>query len=240
MTTKSETGEAPVAKTADRSAAVRNLLLDVAERLFAEQGIQAVSFNQIAKAADQRNSTVIQYHFGSKTALLQAILERHMPRVNRLRLELLSRIDGSDRLVDLRRLAEAMVLPYADNLSHPNGSYFVRLAAQFYSDPSLELFKLAKGKHNTGMREVGRLTREILSDYPVLLVKHRLALITSLVFAAFADREKLRAAGKHVGVAQLHTEQFVNDLITMIVAALNAPYGVLAVQGEEVSEMTAD
>jgi hypothetical protein len=73
-----------------------------------------------------------------------------------------------------------------------------------------------------------------------LLVKHRLALITSLVFAAFADREKLRAAGKHVGVAQLHTEQFVNDLITMIVAALNAPYGVLAVQGEEVSEMTAD
>ena len=234
---KSETTES-LAKPAGRSASVRNLLLDVAERLFAEHGIEGVSFNQIAKAADQRNSTVIQYHFGSKTGLLQAILERHMPAVNEMRLELLSRIDGKSRPVDLRRLAEAMVLPYAAHLSHPNGSYFVRLGAQFYSDPSLELFKLMKG-NNTGMREAGRMTREVLSDLPAFVVKHRLGLITSLVFAAFADREKLRAAGKHVGVARLHTEPFVNDLVAMIVAALNAPYSGSSVMEEEYSSATA-
>ena len=234
---KSETTES-LEKPAGRSASVRNLLLDVAERLFAEHGIEGVSFNQIAKAADQRNSTVIQYHFGSKTGLLQAILERHMPAVNEMRLELLSRIDGKSRPVDLRRLAEAMVLPYAAHLSHPNGSYFVRLGAQFYSDPSLELFKLMKG-NNTGMREAGRMTREVLSDLPAFVVKHRLGLITSLVFAAFADREKLRAAGKHVGVARLHTEPFVNDLVAMIVAALNAPYSGSSVMEEEYSSATA-
>ncbi|HSW16892.1 MAG TPA: hypothetical protein VLJ86_06665, partial [Ramlibacter sp.] len=176
--------------------------------------------------------TVIQYHFGSKTGLLQAILERHMPPVNAMRLELLGRIDGADRLVDLRRLAEAMVIPYAAHLTHDNGSYFVRLGAQFYSDPSLELFKLIRDTDNTSMRLAGRMTREILSDLPAFVVEHRLGLITSLVFAAFADREKLRAAGKHVGVARLHTEPFVNDLVAMIVAALNAPYGGVSVMAE--------
>ena len=161
-----------------------------------------------------------------------------MPAVNEMRLELLSRIDGKSRPVDLRRLAEAMVLPYAAHLSHPNGSYFVRLGAQFYSDPSLELFKLMKG-NNTGMREAGRMTREVLSDLPAFVVKHRLGLITSLVFAAFADRGKLRAAGKHVGVARLHTELFVNDLVAMIVAALNAPYSGSSVMEEEYSSATA-
>lgn len=239
MATSSEIGESAVPKASDRSASVRHHLLSVAERLFAEQGIQSVSFNQIAKAADQRNSTVIQYHFGSKTGLLQAILERHMPRVNEFRLELLGSIDGADRPSDLRKLAEAMVLPYSANLTHENGSYFVRMAAQFYSDPSLELFKLAKGKHNTGMREVGRMTREILSDLPVDVVKHRLAVITSLVFAVFADREKLRAAGRHVGVARLHIKRFESDLVAMIVAALNAPYGEMTLTEEAGSNASA-
>jgi AcrR family transcriptional regulator len=236
---KSETTEHLTARPAGRSASVRGLLLDVAERLFAEHGIEAVSFNQIAKAADQRNSTVIQYHFGSKTGLLEAILERHMPAVNDLRLQMLKRIDGKNRLVDLRRLAEAMVIPYAAHLSHENGTYFVRLSAQFYSDPRLELFKLMKGKYNTSWREAGRITREILPELPAFVVKHRLGLLTSLVFAAFADRERLRAAGKHVGVARLHTEPFVNDLVTMIVAALNAPYGGSSEIDEEDSRATA-
>lgn len=228
------------AQSGSRSATVRSRLIDVAERLFAEHGIDTVSLNRIARAANQRNSMVMQYHFGSKTELLQAIAERRMQEVNERRLELLGRVDGSNRLVDLRRVAEAMVFPFAEHLSHEGGSYYVRFAAQLYSDPRLEFFKVIKGRHDSGMREAGRIARDILSEMPHDVVKHRLALITSLIFSGFADREKLRAAGKHVGVARLHTAHFVNDLITMIVGALNAPYGEQALTDQQAATTTVD
>ncbi len=135
---------------------------------------------------------------------------------------------------ELRKVAEAMVFPFAEHLSHEGGSYYVRFVAQLYSDPRLEFFKLIKGKHGSGMREAGRAAREILSEMPGDVVKHRLALVTTLIFSAFADREKLRAAGKHVGVARLHTAHFVNDLVTMVVGALNAPYGERALAEKDV------
>ena len=213
------------AQSSDRSAAVRSRLIAIAERLFAEQGVESVSLNQIARAANQRNTMVIQYHFGSKMALLHAIAERRMGQVNERRLELLGRVDGLDRMTDLTRVAEAMVLPFAEHLSHEGGSHYVRFVAQLYSDPRLEFFEFVKRTHDNGMREAGRVAREILSELPRDAVKHRLAVVTGLIFSAFADREKLRAAGKHVGVARLHTAHFVNDLIAMIVGALGAPYG---------------
>lgn len=227
--------EVTAVQSGERSASVRSRLIDVAERLFAEHGIDTVSLNQIAKAANQRNTMVIQYHFGSKTALLQAIADRRMQAVNDRRLELLGRIDRQSRRSDLRKVAEAMVFPFAEHLSHEGGSYYVRFVAQLYSDPRLEFFKLIKGKHSSGMREAGRAAREILSELPGDVVKHRLALVTTLIFSAFADRERLRAAGKYVGVARLHTAHFVNDLVTMVVGALNAPYGERALAEKDVS-----
>lgn len=213
------------AQSGDRSAAVRQRLIEVAEGLFAERGIEAVSLNQIARGANQRNSMVVQYHFGSKLALIQAIAQRRMEAVNERRLELLRQVDGRDRLRDLQRVAEAMVLPFAEHLAHEGGSQYVRFAAQLYSDPRLEFFKVIRGRHDSGMREAGRAARAILAELPPPVVKHRLAVVTGLIFATFADREKLRAAGAHVAVARLHTEHFVNDLIAMIVGALNAPCG---------------
>ncbi|MCL4748357.1 MAG: TetR/AcrR family transcriptional regulator [Burkholderiaceae bacterium] len=222
---KMDVKDAAVQQSGSRSESIRDRLIDVAERMFAEHGIESVSLSQIGKAANQRNSTVIQYHFGSKTALLQAIAERRMQQVNDRRLQLLERVDGRDRMTDLRRVAEAMILPFAEHLSHEGGSYYIRFVAQLYSDPRIEMFRLIKGKHDSGMRKAGRVSRSILAELPADAVKHRLALVTTLIFSAFADREKLRSAGKHVGVARLHTADFVNDLVTMVVSALNAPFG---------------
>lgn len=221
---KMSTKAAPAAQSSDRSIAVREHLLDVAERLFAEHGIASVSLNQIARAANQRNTVVIQYHFGSREAMLHAIAERRMEEVNERRIELLKHVSGTDRVADLTSVAEAMVLPFVEHLSREGGSNYVRFVAQLYSDPRLEFFKIIKGKHDSGMREAGRRVREILSSLPPEVVKHRLAVITGMIFTSLADREKLRAAGMHVGVARLHTEHFVGDLIAMIVGALNAPY----------------
>lgn len=206
-----------------RGDAIRNRLLDAAEKLFAERGIDAVSLNSIARYANQLNSSVMQYHFGSKTGLVDAILERRMEDLNRRRNELIADIDTSDRATALHRVAEAMVLPFAEHLFIEGGSSYLRFTAQVTFNADKSLFEMARGKHDSAVRKISALVQEILYDMKPDLVRHRLALVTNLVLFGVGEREKLRMAGKHSGVARLHTDDFIRDLIEIIVAALSAP-----------------
>jgi AcrR family transcriptional regulator len=59
---------------ADRRADTRSRLLRAAAELFASQGYDAVSVDEVAAAAD-RSSGALYSHFGSKHGLLKALLE---------------------------------------------------------------------------------------------------------------------------------------------------------------------
>jgi AcrR family transcriptional regulator len=52
-------------------------LMATAERLFAAEGIDAVSLRQITREAGQRNVMALQYHFGDREGLLVAVIDKH-------------------------------------------------------------------------------------------------------------------------------------------------------------------
>ena len=56
-----------------------------AERLFAEHGIDGISLRQIGQAAGNANNSAVQYHFGTKDNLIQAIFEYRLPYLTRRR-----------------------------------------------------------------------------------------------------------------------------------------------------------
>ena len=51
----------------------RRRIIDTAERLFAERGVEITSLVEIAKAAGQKNRSALQYHFTNKEGLLNAV-----------------------------------------------------------------------------------------------------------------------------------------------------------------------
>lgn len=214
---------ASVAGRSQRGDAARNKLLDTAERLFAERGLDAVSLNSIARYANQLNGSVMQYHFGSKSGLIEAILERRMEGLNARRNELIANIDTADRRNALRQVAEAMVLPFSEQLAVEGGSAYLRFTAQVTFNADKSVFEMARGRHDTAVRKIATLVQEILHDMPADVVRHRLALVTTLILFGVGEREKLRMAGRHSGVARLSADEFINDLIQMIVGALDAP-----------------
>ena len=57
----------------------RDLLLDTAERLYAERGLAQVSNRQIAEAAGQANNSVVAYHVGTKADLVAALASAVVP-----------------------------------------------------------------------------------------------------------------------------------------------------------------
>ena len=69
-------------------------ILDVAERLFAERGFPSTSLRDITAEAAVSLASV-NYHFGSKEALLAALLDRRFRPMNDLRLERLDRLEST-------------------------------------------------------------------------------------------------------------------------------------------------
>jgi AcrR family transcriptional regulator len=98
----------------------RERLLEAAEELYGEQGIDAVSLREIQRASGVKNVNALQYHFGDRAGLLTAVLEKHGHDVELRRHALLDRYESSGER-DLRALAEALVQPLAAKLSEANG-----------------------------------------------------------------------------------------------------------------------
>jgi len=86
-------------------------ILEVAERLCAEHGLEAVSTRDIAKEAAVSLS-VIYHHFGSKGNLLKTILQRRMAEVGELRTALFAELAEQTK-PDLDKLLYAIVAPVA-------------------------------------------------------------------------------------------------------------------------------
>jgi AcrR family transcriptional regulator len=70
----------------------KNRILDVAEDLFAEQGLDRVSVRDITDTA-QVNLAAVNYHFGGKEDLIAAVLQRRIGPVNDARIAALDKIE---------------------------------------------------------------------------------------------------------------------------------------------------
>ncbi|CAO3951944.1 TetR/AcrR family transcriptional regulator [Achromobacter sp. 77] len=76
-----------------RATPTREAILDTAESLFAQQGHEATSMRQITGAAGV-NLASVNYHFGSKESLVQAVLKRRLEVLNRERMRLLDELEA--------------------------------------------------------------------------------------------------------------------------------------------------
>ena len=109
--------------------ATRKRILKQAERLFAKKGIDAVSIRDITDAAGV-NSAAIHYHFGSKSGLIEALLERWAGELVERRGKLLDRIEAQPK-VALRDVVDVLVWPMIElgGARRGGGGYVGFLAA---------------------------------------------------------------------------------------------------------------
>ncbi len=86
----------------------------VAEALFAEGGINGVSMREIAAKAGQGNHFAVQYHFGSREGLVEAIFDYRMEQMEPIRAQMLAEAEARGRLADARTLMAIVYLPQFD------------------------------------------------------------------------------------------------------------------------------
>src|SRR5581483_2472454 len=111
----------------------RVMLMEVAERLFATRGIQAVTLREIQEAAGQANTSVIRYHFGSRDGLIRALIAYRQHTLGRVTQQMLERMREEGKEADPRAVVWLLVRPLADSIKA--GALFVPFLARLAEDP---------------------------------------------------------------------------------------------------------
>ena len=102
-------------------------LLDHAEKMFAEDGVYAVTNRQITEAAGQKNESALNYHFGTRNELIIALLSRRGKELDDARSERLAQIGDNPTT---RELVHLLVEVYANCLHTENGCHYLRIVDQ--------------------------------------------------------------------------------------------------------------
>jgi AcrR family transcriptional regulator len=175
-------------KHADRSAQTRERFIHAAQQLFAERSIDSVSLNEITVAAGQKNRNALQYHFGNREGLLQAIIDTHAVRVRELRQHYLNNTVTTQRH-GAGVAARALIKPLAVYIEeNPCATYYVKILSQLAALNSTILNPAAASGINFQHDEhLEQLLRKALGHLKPAEAKRRMFLIVSITFHSIAD-----------------------------------------------------
>lgn len=113
-------------------------ILDVAERLFMEHGFSATSLRLITSEA-KVNLASVNYHFGSKEALIEAVLTRRLAPLNKARVEALVALEREapqpPTVESILRAFIGAALKVGEDPKR-GGSIFLRLLGRAFTEPT--------------------------------------------------------------------------------------------------------
>ena len=153
-------------------------LLDVAERLFAEHGIESVSIRQIVRSSGQGNLSAAHYHFGSREVLIRKLLERRMEVVDAMRHERLDRLLAQTNHPDIDALLGASIATLIEVVRiFPWGGDYVQVIAQALFNPRMKLLESIDPRAISGLTRMVSLARDALPDLPTDIFNTRMTMV---------------------------------------------------------------
>lgn len=206
-----------------RSEVTKDRLLRTAERLFAREGIDAVSTRRISQEARQRNNSALQYHYGDREALLAALVTARMVPINCRRRALLDRLDRGTEPIELSHLVAVLVVPFVEQLlDGDRGCDYVRIAAQIFAHNRSEQMLGPERPWNDAFFATVERIRFHLSDFPRPVQDRRIRFMAGhLVQATAAAELELRGLSARARLARVRA--FADDLVDYSAGALTAP-----------------
>jgi AcrR family transcriptional regulator len=106
-------------------------VISAATHLFSEKGMDNVSLRELTAAAGV-NLAAVNYHFGTKEALCEAVLDSLALSVNKRRLgklrKVLTNAEAANRAPDLEDILETFMAPYLGPDHDPEGALLAQLS----------------------------------------------------------------------------------------------------------------
>jgi AcrR family transcriptional regulator len=200
------------------------LLLDVAERLFAMNGLDKVSIREIIRASGQSNLSAAHYHFGSREALVAAVIDRRMRFINVLRDRRLDELEASGGDGSVYRVVMTMVGVLAEVVkTMPWGPDYVRLLAQALFSPQLHIREMIDPQALGSYRRFKGMLRHLLPDLPARVFNDRFAVLESET--AYSIARWIQSNGPVSASRTRSYNTMTRNTVDFLAAGMAAPIG---------------
>lgn len=219
--------------TDNRHGDTRERILDVAERLFMEFGYDGTSMRQITGEANV-NLAAVNYHFGSKEALMQEVFRRRLDWLNEERMRVLDRLEAEagGQPVKPSLIVDAFfgtLLRMAEDEGR-GGMTFLRLIGRTLTEPSEFIRAFLAHEYKTVMDRYKEALFRALPDVPKAEIVWRFHFMLGATSYAIAGTDALRLVTdwqieEEDSVDRL--DRLVPRLMSFILGGLRAPLAQL-------------
>jgi AcrR family transcriptional regulator len=211
-------------KTPDElPAATRDRVLEVAERLFAQRGLDAVSIRDITGAAGV-NLGAINYHFGTKEKLIAAVFSRRMGPLTDERLHALEAAEraAGDEPPELEAVLEAMFRPAVEQTMDPKrgGATFGKLMARCLVDPNPVVEETMRGHFEPMVRRFDAVLLRVMPNLTPDDVFWRMHLLIGALHHSLLMLNKKLPRGRSL---RMDADTYVKRFVAFAASAFRAP-----------------
>jgi AcrR family transcriptional regulator len=222
------TSSAPSATPAEnkhqsRSTNTRELFICAAQKLYAQRSIDSVSLSEITVAAGQKNRNALQYHFGNREGLLQAILDRHAGPVHELRRGYISQAKIAP-WSSAEASARVFIMPIADYINtNPEAVHYVKVLSQMAALNSDLINPNNLSTINFQPEdELNEIMHAAFSHLHPVEARQRLFLVVSITFHSIADICRAKSIESTNSALRNHAEMF-EQLVCAVEALISSP-----------------
>jgi len=206
--------------------ATKDRILDAAESLFMEHGFEATSLRSITAAAEV-NLAAVNYHFGSKEELFQAVLTRRLDPMNQERLDLLTTLEreAAPLPVTCEQILSAMFVP-ALKLARDRergGKNFLRLLGRAYADPAPFIRHFLSGQYAEMIARFKAAFAHALPELPPKELSWRLHFIMGALSYTLAGTDALKLIAELTPAESGNDEMLLRRLAPFLLAGLQSP-----------------
>jgi len=198
-------------------------ILDTAEVLFAQKGFAETSLRAITSKAGV-NLAAVNYHFGSKEALIQAVFERFLTPFS---LALDAKLDEMEAsgIPDTPENVLGIVFRLALG-THPEdpqrATIFFRLSGQAYSQPQSHLREYLHQHYSAVFARLQRHLQQAVPDVPPMELFWRVQFSLGAVIFTLSGMQSLQSISKADFNMDASTADITKRLLPFLVGGIQA------------------
>jgi AcrR family transcriptional regulator len=145
----------------------RTRILDAAEELFMQHGFEGSSMRALTTSAGV-NLAAVNYHFGSKDALIEAVFRRRLDPMNTERISALDELEKPGHMLAPEAIIRAFLGPSLRMIEDAKGGgrNFIRLLGRTYTDPAKDIRALIGQMYAPAMERYKNALERALPQMP--------------------------------------------------------------------------
>lgn len=203
----------------------RTRILDAAERLLTDHGLEATTLRMVTKAA-AANLAAVNYHFGSKEALIEEVFRRRLTWLNEASLKGLDMLEAAagDKPVKPSQIVEAFfgAALRAAGDAEGGGRRFMRLLGRTYTQPTEFVRRFLMDEYAEVVRRYRAALFRALPDTPREEILWRLHFMMGAMSYAVSGADSLNLLGEGT-LDDADAEVLHARLMSFLIGGLRAP-----------------